>query len=91
MKKRTPFSKLTLTNADECSIYEARAIDLMRAGFQMALHDSNNQVGMVAYILEQIITINGKNATLDYIFDLSIEDYNSIMNVVEVSLKKIKL
>lgn len=91
MTQQKSFSKITLLNGDSCEIFEPKAIHLMRANFQMLLLDKENKVGIVAYIIQQIISVNGKQPTLEYIFDLCIDDYSSINNVVDVSMKKINL
>lgn len=91
MKNRNPFSSLKLSNGDLCIIYEVKAWDIMRGNFQMLLLDAKYKVGLSAYIYQSVIRINDKEVDLDYIFNLSIEDYSSIIEIIDVSLKKIKI
>lgn len=88
---RKSFSTITLLNGHTCGINEPKAYDVMRANFQMLLLDSEHKVGFSPYLIQQLITINEKQPSLDYVFNLSIDDYNSINEVIEVSMKKIKI
>lgn len=93
MKTEQPFSTIKLMNGDECTIYEAKAGDLMRAQFQTMLHDGKKpegeRIGFTPYFWLQVIKINGKGCTIDELMALSVDDYLSISNVIDVSMKKI--
>ena len=85
------FSSVKLGNGTICEIIEPTAFHLLRAQLKHLTLDGEFQVGLPAYFLKQVILIDGKNISLDDVFGLSIDDYNNIIEVIEVFFKKIKL
>jgi len=88
---RNIFTTIELTNSKKCTILEIDTLVLLRANFNMLKYDEQYCVGLIAYILEQILLIEDKKLTLQNIFQLNIDDYLLIMNCINVQLTKINI
>ena len=90
-----PLTTITLSDGKECSIYEPSFLDMVVANHNCATTDillpDLDKRGIMLYIFQQIIKVNGNKLSFEEFGELPLEDYTSIMSVVEVALKKIKL
>lgn len=92
---KSPLTKINLSDGKECSIYEPSFLDMVVANHNCAMIDAKlpdeDKRGIMMYIFQQIIKVDNQKLSFEEFGELPLEDYTSIMSVVEVALKKIKL
>lgn len=81
---------LDLKDGRSCSIDDLTPSILWKATFRAA-RNHDKEYDLTPYILEQIITIDGEPVTIDQLDQLSIDDYLSILDVLEHVTRKLNL
>lgn len=76
--KEQVFTKIKITTGEVLTIKEPNVLFLMRAQNEMTKRDEEYRVGILPYILEQIIFLNNEAVTLEWLCDLPIVDYTNI-------------
>ncbi len=87
----TLFTKITLSDKSVCSIFEPRAINILRAQIKFAASKDEFFVGFAPYMYSQIITINDKYVSVEDILNLPAVDWVAIMEDGDASIMKLNI
>lgn len=82
------FTSIKLLNGDKCDILEIKAVHIWKAQTALAF-STKKDLGVFPFLLQQILLINGKCPSIEYLEDIMIDDYLEINAVVDVYFKKI--
>ena len=82
------FTTITLMDGRECSILNMKAGHYCMAAFKFGLAEDNKHP-KEAYLVKEILIIDGKKRDLDYIDELSIDDFIAINEVLEAIMAKV--
>ncbi len=84
------FSSIALSDGRKCSIVEITPSHIWRAQHRVSYNNPEN-FHITAFILEQIVIIDGVKQSLDDLDQLSIKDYTEINQVVTVLLSEFEI
>lgn len=85
-----PFTTITLSTGEKCGILNITPFMLWRAHSRME-RLKELELNVVPFILEQIVIIEGKAVSMEYLGEMDINDYTKIIEVVDVQMKKLPL
>ena len=81
------YTTINLSNEVVCQIAEIKPVHIWIASFHKAV--SPLEYDIFPFILVQVVIIDGKQATMEYLADMDMSDYIDIMEVVDVLMKKL--
>ena len=88
------FTTITLTDGRVLSVKECLSGDIFRAqtAYSKYVEKTADDIGIVPFFLLEILLDNkNKRLQIEEILNLSIDDVNSINNVLDASMRKINL
>lgn len=84
---RNIFTTIILSDGSKCDILEITPFMLWRASYKQA--NSDMELDMVPFLLEQSLIINNKKVDIDFIGKMSMDDYQEISDVFCIQMKKL--
>ena len=88
MKQEDIFETITLMDGRKCSILRMKAGHYYMAALKFQLAE-NNKHPQEAYLIREVLIIDGKKRNLEYIDELSIDDFIAINEVLTTIMAKI--
>ena len=88
MKNETVFTTITLVAGQECKIVEMKMGHYWIAEFKMIV-TKENEYPMSAYLMQQILIIDGEKRSLEYLSELTIDDSIAINEVLQALFLKL--
>lgn len=82
------FTTITLLDGRECSILNIKVGHYYMSSFKFTFQGDNKHP-LEAYLMREILIIDGEKRDFDYIDDLSIDDFLTINEVLEAIFAKI--
>lgn len=81
------FTSIILSDGSKCDILEITPLMIWRASYKCA--NSDMELDMVPFLLEQSLIINNKKVDIDFIGKMSMDDYQEISDVFCIQMKKL--
>lgn len=88
MDEKDIFTTITLLDGRKCSILNIKAGHFYVSSLKFRLAEDNKYPQDV-YLMREILIIDGKKREFDYIYDLSIDDFLAINEVIEAIMAKV--
>ena len=89
MNKQDIFTTITLMDGRECSILNIKAGHFYMSNFKFNFVNDGSQHPESAYLMREILIIDGKKRDFDYIDEISIDDFIAINEVLEAIMAKV--
>lgn len=82
------FTTITLMDGRKCDILNIKAGHFYMSSLKFRLEESPTR-SQEAYLMREILIIDGKKRDLDYLDEISIDDFLAISEVVEAIMAKV--
>ena len=88
MQHNEIFTSIELSNGSRCDILEINALVIWKAAFRHQAYP-DKELDIVPFLLEQVLIIDDKKRDIEFIGNISIDDYLKIMEVMDIVMKKL--